>query len=78
MPEKKRSFPLRQLVLSALLLAFDVVFTRLLAINTPLMKLGFGFAAVALCAMLYGPAWTALVAALGDLLGALLLSLIHI
>jgi len=68
----QKPFPLQKLVLSALLLAFDVVFTRLLAINGTLVKLGFGFAAVALCAMLYGPAWTALVAALGDLVGALL------
>ena len=32
----------------------------------------FGFAAVALCAMLFGPWWAALTAALGDLVGALL------
>lgn len=67
-----RKFPLRQLTVSALLLAFDVVFTRVLALNTPLVKMGFGFAAVALCAMLYGPAWAALIAALGDLAGSLL------
>ena len=68
----QRPFSLQKLALSALLLAFDVVFTRVLALNTPLVKMGFGFAAVALCAMLYGPAWTALVAGLGDLIGALL------
>ena len=68
----KRGFPLQKLTISALLLAFDVVFTRVLALNTPLVKMGFGFAAVALCAMLYGPVWTAVVAALGDLVGALL------
>jgi ECF transporter S component (folate family) len=63
---------LRQLTVSALLIALDVVFSRVLAINTPLMKIGLGFAAVALSAMLYGPAWAALTAALGDLVGALL------
>lgn len=63
---------LRQLTVSALLIALDVVFSRVLAINTPLMKIGLGFAAVALSAMLYGPAWAALTAALGDLIGALL------
>ncbi len=63
---------LRQLTVSALLIAFDVIFTRLLALNTSLMKIGFGFAAVAVSAMLYGPAWAALTAALGDLVGALL------
>ena len=63
---------LRQLTVSALLIARDVVFSRVLAINTPLMKIGLGFAAVALSAMLYGPLWAALTAALGDLVGALL------
>ena len=62
----------KKLIVSAELLALDVVLTRLLAINTPLMKIGLGFAATALCAMLYGPWWAAGVAALGDLLGSLL------
>ena len=64
--------PLQQLAVSALLIALDVVFTRVLAINTPLMKIGLGFTAVAVSAMLYGPAWAALTAGLGDLIGALL------
>ena len=62
----------KKLIVSAQLLALDVVLTRLLAVNTPVMKIGFGFAAVALCAMLFGPLWAALTAALGDLVGALL------
>jgi ECF transporter S component (folate family) len=36
------------------------------------MKIGLGFTAVALLAMLYGPLWAMLTAALGDLVGALL------
>ena len=62
----------KKLIVSAQLLALDVVLARLLAINTPVMKIGLGFAAVALCAILYGPWWAAMVAALGDLVGALL------
>lgn len=61
-----------QLAVSALLIAADVVLTRLLALNTPVMKIGLGFAAVALSALLYGPWWAALTAAVGDLLGSLL------
>ena len=59
----------RKLAVSAILLAADVLLTRVFAFNTPLMKIGLGFAAIALCAMLYGPAWAALVSALGDLIG---------
>lgn len=62
----------RQLAVSALLVAADVLFVRVFALNTPIMKIGLGFAAIALCAMAYGPWWTAGVAALGDLLGSLL------
>ena len=62
----------KKLTVSALLLAADVILTRILAFNTPLMKIGLGFAAVAISGMLYGPAWAALTAALGDLLGALM------
>ena len=62
----------KRLAVSALLITADVVLTRLLALNTPVMKIGLGFAAVALCAMLYGPWQAALCAAIGDLLGSLL------
>ena len=62
----------RKLAVSALLIAADVVLTRVLAVNTPVMKIGLGFAAVALSALLYGPWWAALTAGLGDLLGSLL------
>lgn len=72
MSEQKNGITLRQLTVSALLIALDVVFTRVLAINTPLMKIGLGFTAVAVSAMLYGPLWAALTAGLGDLIGALM------
>ena len=63
----------KKLAASALLITLDVVLTRILAINTPLMKIGLGFAPVALCALLFGPWWAGLVAALGDIVGSLLL-----
>ena len=42
---------MKKLIVSAQLIALDVVLTRLLAINTPVMKIGLGFASVALCAV---------------------------
>ena len=62
----------RTLLRLAMLLALEIVLSRFLSISTPLMKIGLGFAAVAVSAMLYGPAWAALTGALGDLIGALL------
>ena len=69
---QNRTISMQQLAISALLVALNVVFSRVLAINTPLLKIGLGFAAVAVSAMLYGPLWAMLTAALGDLIGALL------
>ena len=62
----------RKIVAAGALAALDVVFTRLLAVNTPIMKIGIGFLAVAVCAALYGPLWGAACGALGDLAGSLL------
>ena len=62
----------RKIAISAMLIAFDVIFSRVLAFNVLWAKLGFGFAAVAVSAMLYGPEWAALTAAIGDIVGSLL------
>lgn len=62
----------RKLVISAMLITADVLLTRVLAINTPLMKIGLGFTACALSGILYGPWWAALTAALGDFIGSVI------
>ena len=62
----------KKIVIIAMLVAFDVIFSRLLAFNILIAKVGLGFAAAAVCAMLYGPAWAGVCAALDDLVGALL------
>ncbi|MDY3080492.1 MAG: folate family ECF transporter S component [Oscillospiraceae bacterium] len=61
----------KMIIVSAMLIALDVIFSRILALNVLTVKVGLGFAAVAVSAMLYGPAWGALCAALGDLVGAI-------
>ena len=62
----------KKIVIVAMLVAFDVIFSRLLAFNVLIAKVGLGFAATAVCAMLYGPVWAGVCAALTDLVGALL------
>lgn len=62
----------RKIVLSGFLIAMDVLLTRILALNTSIMKIGFGFVAIAISAALYGPWWAAVCGALGDLLGSLI------
>lgn len=67
----KRSH-VRTLLRVALLIAADVVLTRFFSINAPTVRIGLGFAPIAVCAMLYGPLWAGGAAALADFLGAVL------
>lgn len=62
----------RMLVNVALLIALNVVFARLISISTWSFRISFTFVTVFLTAYLYGPVVSVTVAALGDLIGALL------
>lgn len=68
---KKPSFTI-QLVTMAFLIALEVILTRFLSINLPIVRIGFGFLPVAVMAILYGPFWAGLGYVAGDLLGMLL------
>lgn len=63
---------LKKIILAALLLAATIVLNRFLSIKTPIIVISFSFIPVMLCGILLGPWWTALVAGLADLIGALL------
>jgi len=56
----------------SLLIALEIVFTRFLAIATPIVRISFTFIPVAICGMMFGPGWTALASVIADLLGMLL------
>ena len=60
------------LVGMAMLIALEIVLSRFLSISAWNTKIGFAFVPVALAAMLYGPLEAGVVAALADLLGAVL------
>ena len=68
---KKESFT-TQLVVMALLIALEIILTRFLSIETPTMRIGFGFLPVAIMAILYGPWWTGAAGIVGDLVGMML------
>jgi ECF transporter S component (folate family) len=65
-------FPTRTLVTLSLLLALEVVLTRMLSINTSFLRIGFAFLPLAVAGYLYGIIPAAVMAALADLLGMLL------
>ncbi len=59
----------KMIVSIALMVAFQVVLERVLAINTMVVKIGFGFVPLVIVAILYGPWWAALAGALADIIG---------
>ncbi len=60
------------LVNVALLVAMEVVLARFLSINTPIVRIGFGFVPIAICGMLYGPMMAGVAGAMSDIIGAVL------
>ena len=58
------------LVIMAMLAALQIVLSRFLSINTQITKIGFAFVPIAICAMLFGPLPTVIVAVVADVLGA--------
>lgn len=62
----------KKIVLAGLLLATAVVLSRFLSIKTPIIMISFSFIPYMLAGVMLGPWWTMLIAALGDLTGALL------
>ncbi len=62
----------KKIVLTAVLLAMEIVLSRFLSIKTPLMKISFAFVPTCICAIWLGAKWTILLNVLGDLIGATL------
>ena len=66
----KRKFDTKMLVTAALLIAMQIILSRFLSINAWNLKIGFAFTAVFVAAYLYGPWFSAVVAAVADVVGA--------
>ena len=63
----------KRLCVIAVLIAMQIVLGRIAAINVgSYLKISFGFIPIAVCGILCGPLWTMLMAAICDILGALL------
>lgn len=62
----------RTVSLLGVLIAMEIVLSRFLSIHTWNMKIGFAFVPIVLAAMLFGAVEAGLVAAIGDIIGAML------
>lgn len=70
--EKTKTLTTRRLVVTAMLVALNIVLVRYLGVTTDLVKVNFGFLALSTVAILYGPLWGGCSYALADILGTLL------
>ena len=62
----------KKIILTAILLATQIVLSRFLSIKTPILKISFAFIPSMLCAIWLGAKWTVLLNVLGDIIGATL------
>lgn len=65
---------IRIMVFMGLFLALEIILTRFLSIQTPIVRIGFTFLPIALSAMMFGPWISGVTAALADVLGMMLFS----
>ena len=61
----------KKLVLASLLLAILIVVERLVSFQTPILRISFAYVPIILSAILLGPVWSAVIAGMGDIIGAL-------
>lgn len=69
---EKETFDARSISIIGLLMGLDIVLTRFIAIETPIVRISFGFLPIAIIAMLYGPWIAGTAAAISDFMGIIL------
>ena len=69
---KKNKITTEMLVVTAFMVALEIVLSKLVSINIPLLRIGFGFLPIAVLAIMYGPICAGIAYAIGDLIGAFL------
>lgn len=62
----------KKLVQISLLMALQIILTRFCSINTPIVRIGFGFLPIAIIAMMYGPMSAGVANAIADFMGVML------
>lgn len=65
---------IRTLVFVSLLVSMEIILTRFLSIQTPIVRIGFGFLPIALAGIMFGPIIGGFTAALADVFGMMLFS----
>jgi len=64
----------KKIVLTAMLIALEIILTRFLSIQTPIVRISFGFIPIVIIAIMCGPLFAGIGAAIGDIIGVSLFS----
>lgn len=62
----------RTLVFMSLFIALQVILTRFLSIQTPILRIGFSFIPISLCSIVLGPALGGITAGISDIVGMMI------
>lgn len=68
----KKTIDLKKMIITALLVAMNIVLVRYLGVTTDLVKINLGFLPLVAVAALYGPVWGGVSFALADIVGMLI------
>lgn len=69
-----KKFNVKKLVQISLLVALEIILTRFCSIQTPIVRIGFGFLPVCIIAIMYGPLSAGVANAIADIMGVTLFS----
>jgi ECF transporter S component (folate family) len=67
-----KDITVKKTVIMALFIALEIVLTRFVSIQTPIIRISFGFLPIAIVAMMFGPIYAGIGAAVGDIIGVAL------
>ena len=67
-----KKFDVRKLVQISLLISLQIILTRYCSIQTPIVRISFGFVPVVIIAMLYGPVSCGIANGIADIIGVML------
>ena len=62
----------QRLVMMAFMIALSIILTRFCSINTPILRIGFGFLPCAFMGIMFGPLWAGIGYAVADILGMII------
>ena len=70
--KKPQKLTVKKLMTISLLIALEIILTRILSIQTPIVRISFGFLPIVIMAMMYGPVYAGIGAVIANLVGVTL------